>query len=638
MLDSQEASGQSRATPRPGTAREALDRYATLYERYRSELKQRSRSWGRLSYVRGSLFIASLILLGLGLGQFSGMGWPWFLLAGGAFIGFLVVAYVHEGIQSDIHRIRLMVQMYRESIARLQRRWDDIRVPAAHVPADSRAVAFDLDLIGDHSLYKLLGTPRTPLGIQTLVDWMLHGAAPKTVIDRQQGVEELAGEFEYRDEFALRCAVLESSRSGPTRFIEWAESRSWLDRRRWLLWTVRLTSAAVVLALVGWLSGLLPLVVAGPVVVAAFVVNFVLSVVFAGTIHNIFNQISSHHNEIAHYVRLFEMVTRYPATAEGLKSIQAKLRNEGDDVMDHVRRLGRLTWLAGMRSNGGMFLVYIVLEFLTFWDVHVLDRLEAWKQNHGAKARNWFQALGEWEVMLALAKLSADEPEWKFPRMRTPEEPVMVEATQLGHPLLDESRVPNDVAVGPPGTVLLVTGSNMSGKSTLLRSIGVNVVLAQMGSVVCATSMSLSPVRVESSMRIVDSLADGVSFFMAELRRLKQIVDVARQQRLAGDRTLLFLLDEILQGTNSRERQIAVSRVVRKLIDEGAIGAISTHDLDLASTAELQNAVRTVHFTETFVDRDGATEMTFDYRMRPGLASTTNALKLLEMVGLGEHQ
>ncbi len=638
MLESAKASGPSRDAPRPRTARQALERYQTLYERHRAELLQRSRSWGRLSYVRGGLFIASLIMLGLGLGQFSGVSWPWFVLAIGAFVGFLVVAYIHEGIQSDIHRIRLMVQMYRESIARLQRRWDHIRVPEVAVPDESRAVAFDLDLVGESSLFKLLGTPRTPLGIRTLVDWMLHGASPETVVGRQQGVAELAGEFEYRDEFALRCAVLESSRSGPTRFIEWAESDSWLERRGWLLWIVRLTTVAVILAVAGWLSGLLPLAVAGPMLLAAVCINFILSVVFAGTIHSIFNQISSHHNEIAHYVRLFEMVTRYPATASGLRSIQSKLRHEGDDVLQHIRRLGQLTWLAGMRSNGGMFLVYIALEFLTFWDVHVLERLEAWQRLHGPKARRWFLALGEWEAMLALAKLSADEPEWQFPRMRAPQEPVMVEATRLGHPLLDESRVPNDVAVGPPGTVLLVTGSNMSGKSTLLRSIGVNVVLAQMGSVVCADSMSLSPVRVESSMRIVDSLADGVSFFMAELRRLKQIVDLARQQRQAGDRTLLFLLDEILQGTNSRERQIAVSRVVRKLIDEGAIGAISTHDLDLASTPELHDAVRTVHFTETFVEQDGATQMTFDYRMRPGLASTTNALKLLEMVGLGEDQ
>ena len=201
---------------------------------------------------------------------------------------------------------------------------------------------------------------------------------------------------------------------------------------------------------------------------------------------------------------------------------------------------------------------------------------------------------------------------------------------------MDDSRVPNDVTVGPPGTVLLVTGSNMSGKSTLLRSVGVNVTLAQMGGVVCAEAMSLTTLRIETSMRIVDSLSDGVSFFMAELKRLKEIVDSAQRQNEAGGHAMLFLLDEILQGTNSRERNIAVSRVVRKLIDENAIGAISTHDLDLATTDELAKACRTVHFAEQFIDQDGQRKMTFDYQMRQGIAETTNALKLLEMVGLGE--
>ena len=202
--------------------------------------------------------------------------------------------------------------------------------------------------------------------------------------------------------------------------------------------------------------------------------------------------------------------------------------------------------------------------------------------------------------------------------------------------MLNESRVPNDVQVGPPGTVLLVTGSNMSGKSTLLRSVGVNVVLGQMGSVVCADQLSMPPMHIETSMRIADSLADGVSFFMAELKRLKEVVDTAKAHQGDNPRRMLFLLDEILQGTNSRERQIAVSRVVRKLIDESAIGAISTHDLDLATTGDLEKACQTVHFSEQFKEVDGKKQMTFDYRMKSGIAETTNALKLLEIVGLGE--
>ena len=245
--------------------------------------------------------------------------------------------------------------------------------------------------------------------------------------------------------------------------------------------------------------------------------------------------------------------------------------------------------------------------------------------------------MGQWESLCAMGKLAYDQPDWTFPSV-TNEEKV-IRGKQLGHPLLaDSERVNNDCEVGPPGTVLLVTGSNMSGKSTLLRSIGLNSVMAQMGSVVCAKEMSLPPVQVATSMRISDSLADGVSFFMAELKRLKQIVDQAEMIQDDSDWNMLFLLDEILQGTNSRERQVAVSRVVRRLIDDQAIGCISTHDLDLAKTDDLSNCCNTVHFCEDFVEVDGVKKMTFDYKMHEGISPTTNALKLLEMVGLGEGE
>ncbi len=191
------------------------------------------------------------------------------------------------------------------------------------------------------------------------------------------------------------------------------------------------------------------------------------------------------------------------------------------------------------------------------------------------------------------------------------------------------------MTVGPPGSFLLVTGSNMSGKSTLLRAIGVNTVLAQAGGPVCAGSMRLAPVTLGTSFRVQDSLEEGVSFFMAELKRLKEIVDMATERSGAGGSTLLFLLDEILQGTNVFERQVAVRHVIMHLLDQGALGAVSTHDLSLADAEGLAAAAKTVHFTETYERGDDGPHMHFDYLLRTGVAPTSNALKLLEIVGLG---
>jgi DNA mismatch repair ATPase MutS len=202
--------------------------------------------------------------------------------------------------------------------------------------------------------------------------------------------------------------------------------------------------------------------------------------------------------------------------------------------------------------------------------------------------------------------------------------------------LPDSARVANDVTVGPPGTLLLVTGSNMSGKSTMLRSIGLNVALAGIGAPVCAQQFQLSSVELATSIRVSDDVSQGVSFYMAELKRLKSVVDHARAMAKSQGRTCLFLLDEILQGTNSRERQIAVVKVLGHLMESRAIGAISTHDLELADEPELMSISRAVHFRETIrPDAAGNEQMTFDYKMREGVSPTTNALRLLEMVGLG---
>ena len=267
--------------------------------------------------------------------------------------------------------------------------------------------------------------------------------------------------------------------------------------------------------------------------------------------------------------------------------------------------------------------LYIPLQGTLFWDLHVLMAMERWRAAGGANARRWLAVLGETEALAALAGLLHDHPDWILPAVGATDETYR--ATALGHPLLaDDVRVRNDVTVGPPGTFLLVTGSNMSGKSTLLRSIGVNAVLAQAGGPVCATALAMPAVTLWTSVRVQDSLERGVSFFMAELQRLKLIVDAANRAHDHGGPRVLYLLDEILQGTNTAERSIAARRIIAWLIDQGAIGAVSTHDLALADDPRLLPAAVAVHFTDTVGDSPDAPPMSFDYILRPGVATTTN--------------
>jgi DNA mismatch repair ATPase MutS len=280
---------------------------------------------------------------------------------------------------------------------------------------------------------------------------------------------------------------------------------------------------------------------------------------------------------------------------------------------------------------------WLPIHAFTLWDFHVLRALEHWKAGVGARVRDWLTAVADVDALSALAGLAFEEPGWCMPELVRVDGngPPVFEARDLAHPLLPHDvRVANDVSVGPPDSFLMVTGSNMSGKTTLLRAIGANVVLAHAGGPVCARSLRMPPLRLRTSMRIEDSLEEGVSLFMAELRRLKTIVDAATECAQQGTCILLYLLDEILHGTNSAERQVAVRRVVAHLLQAGAIGAISTHDLELADAEPLRSARHPVHFQETVGDGADSPAMSFDYKLRSGIATSTNALKLVRLVGL----
>ncbi len=360
--------------------------------------------------------------------------------------------------------------------------------------------------------------------------------------------------------------------------------------------------------------------------------NVALSLLAARRIHEIFNRVSSRADEIGHYAALFDLVGRRTAHAAFLRNLKSTINHQGHGASAQVDRLARLVTLADLRYSQ---LMHAIVQAFTLWDFHVLGAIERWQARSGRHARQWFAALADWDALAALAGLAHDNPTWAYAEICDPAEGAIVAARDLGHPLLAASaRVTNDVSLGPPGTFLLVTGSNMSGKSTLLRAIGLNVVLAQAGGPVAASEFRLPPITLATSMRIEDSLADGTSLFMAELRRLKQIVDDAGQRAMGNQRCLVYLLDEILHGTNSVERQIAVRHVMLHLLHYKAIGAISTHDLGLATVAPLDQAAKAVHFQESFSDGPTGRTMKFDYKLRPGLATTTNAIQLLEMVGL----
>jgi hypothetical protein len=579
-------------------------------------------------------------------------------LAGGALllVVFACLVFVHARVEERVAWHDALHEVNLHAVARIARAWD--RLPpaeppsasvwapehAARVPAargvtgsgeddeahlETHPYATDLDLFGRASLMQWLGPAATAAGTNTLHRWLLGPAPPDVVRKRQEAVVELTPASEWREALAAhgRLAADVRQRELET-FLRWAESSGPMSARA--VPRLRLAVAALTAAI--WI--LMGLHAAGATGAALWLVPLVLGMVlsFAASaqIHGEFDRAGAGLHALARYEHLFAHAVAAPDSAPALRDIQARLTVEGSRAPDSMRSLFRVLGFAQLRS--GAAILHFPIQAVTLWDFHVFFALDRWRRHAGPNVRGWMQAIGELDALSVFSQVKADNPSWSLPAIQQPaasEEKVFA-ARNLGHPLIPaDRRVGNDVEVGPPGTVLLITGSNMSGKSTLLRAIGLNAVLAQAGAPVCATSLRMPLLDLETSIRVQDSLEHGLSYFMAALARLKGVVD--RTQQARRGHTVMYLLDEILQGTNTAERALAVRGVARHLLAAGAIGVMTTHDLSLAEQEPLDSAARLAHFSDTVDDHGG---MSFDYRLRPGLATSRNALRLMHLLGI----
>lgn len=538
----------------------------------------------------------------------------------------LLVAY-HQKLRERCRWYGELTKLNDEGRSRLARDWEALPAQDPVMPDPRHPFADDLDLFGGASLSSLLGTVGTPGGRTKLREWLLEPADPETVKDRQAAVSELAPMLDLREELTVRGRLMTNVSPGVLAgFMDWANGEPWLLKRPWLVWIARLLPVVSIALIVLFAFGRIDYTWWA----LALTVNLVISYTIGRNIHVIFDRAFAREGAYRQYAEIFRLIATAPFRAGLPTRLQAGLRADSRSAHEWIARLQKLLALAEVRFS----MAYLPLQAVALWDFQVLHRLERWQRSSGRYVATWFSISDEVDALAALAALKHDNPGWVFPEIADDATPTL-QASDLGHPLLaDAVRVSNDVGIGPPHTFLMISGSNMSGKSTLLRAIGTNVVLALAGGPVCASAMRLPPVRVATSMRIHDSLQQGLSHFMAELDRLKWVVDLAREAAAANEGTLLYLLDDILQGTNTAERQIAARRIIGALLAQDVIGAVTTHDLALSDTPGLTTAARQVHFSESIREGPGGPEITFDYRLRPGVATSSNALKLLEMVGL----
>ncbi len=593
-------------------------RFAKRLVALEAEAQELDRRDTELSKARGVSF---LVLGGLGL---YGLARPSALVwsgAGVAALVFCVFVVRHARVATAQFELARVIELVRRALARMDGTFrapedEAHRLGLEHLTA-GHPYAADLDLFGNDSLFELLDVTYTPAGQTRLAGWLAAPADATTITARQEAARELASKEAFRE--ALALAGMRAAGSvgiGSQRgVLAWAVDAPVSLPVAKLLVLLAVQLGLGIAASAGWPWGTRAWGVAVGVQLLAVVA-------LRGRLEAVLGPIAVKLAPLGGYPAVMALCEGETMTADALSEACRALRDGGGAA----RALGELDGILGfaaVRNNG---LVHVLADVFLMWDVWAAFRLERWRRRHGARVHGWLDALAEVEALSAVGTFAAEHPEFTWPKVDAAT--THFRARGLGHPLVPKNhRVVNDVDLGDC-RALMITGSNMSGKSTMLRSIGVAAVLAQLGAPVCADELEMSEARVWTSMRIDDSLSEGASHFFAEVRRIKAIVDAVRE---AQTRPVLFLLDEVLHGTNSRERVLGAKAVVRHLVERGGIGAVSSHDLGLVVLeAETDGRVLNVHFEEQVSDG----KMGFDYRMRRGPVATSNALRLMREVGI----
>ena len=528
---------------------------------------------------------------------------------------FLWLAVAHEHRLQRIRDRRRAIEFFERGIGRIEDRWQGKGETGDRFLDPVHPYARDLDLFGPSSLFELLCTARTRAGEETLARWLLNPAPVAEIAARHDALADLGPQVDLRRQ--LFC-IGETVRAAvhPDALAEWGERKPLLNSR-----AIRVTST--VLAVL-WIGSVVAWGVWGFGTVALAI--SALNLAWAHRIHARWDEAADKIEEATHdldvLTGVLQLIDHRQFSSARLAAIQSRLKHENFVPSEAIRKLDRIVAYLESRRNPAMRL----LDVLTFWSAQCVFRAEKWQQEFGPHIRGWLSAVGEFEALTALAGYAFEHPAEVLPEFE--ERGAIFQAEGLGHPLLPRNKaVPNDIELGDELQLMILSGPNMAGKSTFIRSVGVNAVLAQCGAPVRARSLKISPLAVAASICVLDSLSGGTSRFYAEIQRLKVAEDLA-----VGPLPVLFLMDELLSGTNSHDRLEGTRLIVRSLVDRGAIGIVSTHDLALAEIPNtMPGRAENCHFEDRLEDG----KLIFDYKLKPGVVKTSNALELMRSIGLG---
>jgi hypothetical protein len=547
---------------------------------------------------------------------------------------FALTFVLHERVLRRMRRARQRVGFYERGLARLEGRWAGTGRQGEHFLEGSHPYARDLDLFGKGGLFELICTARTGAGEQRLAEWLLAAAPLEEIAARQAAVAELAPRTDFQERMALAGEDVQAGGAHtPEALSAWAERGNTASHgvmRVLMLVLAVCWVLSVLLWLLSQLNGI-PVWEWGYVALGLSGLNAAISYAWRKGVEQEAEAVVAAGHELPLLAAVFGAIEQERFLSAKLADLQARLRSAGLAPSRAVVKLnGYREWIVS-----GHNLMLKPFDFFIFWTRQWTWAAESWRRRYGVSVREWLSAAAETESLLALAIFRSERPEYVFPEFVG--EGPYIEAEELAHPLVQGRAVGNDLKLGrAPGEagsdsgpglrLIMISGPNMAGKSTFTRSVGVNAVLAQAGAPVRARRMVLSELQVAASICVLDSLQGGLSRFYAEITRLKQIYDLTGR-----DLPVLFLMDELLSGTNSHDRRVGTESIVRGLLRHRAIGIVTTHDLALTEIVKTLNGqAANYHFGDTFADG----KLSFDYRLSEGIAQSTNALQLMKSIGL----
>lgn len=592
-------------------------KYEKRAHHYNKLLKKQEKAERYIINLRPAVFI-----VGIGAAVLAYMVHNYILLTAvlvlfAALFFYLVVR--HERLKNYTIYTTLLRDINATSLKRLQGEWNTFTDDGGDFKDNNHSYSEDLDIFGKNSLFQWINTANTFIGRNKLSDLFLGKVGNvDDILARQEAVNELATALSWRQRFVVEGMLKKRKMRDPQELIRWTRESNELLGSFWVVLMIRICPIITVMLVI---TGLIMDKIPWYLPITALVVQFAMLSYKKKERYRLFNIAEHYADDLKVYYKMIKLFEKRRFKSPHINKIKNEIKDKnGLEVYKQVDKLSSIIDSISNRKN----LFYVFFNVLALWDFQNMIALERWKQKSRPVLKKWFEALGRIEALASLAVIRFENPDWVMPVICDENETVF-ETRGIGHPLLTGERTYNDFTIDNKVKVLLITGSNMSGKSTLLRTAGINLVLAYAGAPVCARWFQASIMEINTCMRVSDNLGESISSFYAELLKIKKIVTEAE-----SGKKVFFLLDEIFKGTNSLDRHTGARVLINKLSLTNSIGLVSTHDLELCELERDNDKIANYHFQEYY--KDG--KIYFDYKLRPGPSTTRNALYLMQLAGI----